>query len=640
MASPRGGNDPVRQEVVLGGPFAGFSADSANWFKTQGGILQDAENVDFLKGQMISRPGYTLTYSTANFTALALSNANAEARYSDTQTPRRFLYTPGYYPLLAARFNMYFGLSTNKLGQFPTQSVINGPVRYAVAYLLADLNASGATSANGAGGGAPNFDLSKEYYVGAKIHMTDGTDVDGGGAAIWHTVTSQSSSTLTISPAWPMATPHKSNAYIVFPIQFSDTNFFWPGEGGIVPIPATEYYVFPCGESGAVLLDNSTGTPAFSQLQNAADPTKYLCRAAAYYNARVLLATPASEYVSGGVWTAASHKGRIAYSASGSPRDFSGLGSGVFDLEIGDVFDLFVMRDTLYAVGENGIASIQKTGNSYMPFRAQTILQSPMFSFSRAAVVDGAYAVIRTPGGLVRFDGGAITPMGEGSQEIFRSAATTYNTASVTWKSLVAYDPSRKRVLAPYNVAGSSGSITTPAKVLVVDTTTGGVTRFSPASSSIWANIYDMAYFQSEAAALQEDEYIVLADTGLVTAARSTTSDGGSAIAWYGTSPVLDAQTSRDNKSCDRIRLTYEDWAASTTTVQVDLYVDGGTSAAVTKTVNIGGSGGKATKTAYITFPAVTGQQWCVKLSGSNTTKVVINQVALYFVARQEAKPT
>lgn len=638
--SPRGGPDPVRQEVVLGGPFKGFDGDSANWYKSQGGVLQDAENVDFLKGQIRTRSGFTIGTTAGEFLALPLSNSNAEHRYPDPMSPRGVRTIPGEYVLGWSRFNYYRHTAVSVLQQFPA----GGPVllaaatqRYAVAYMPGFTDYTAANTATGTG----DIYFSRQWLVGSYMHQTGGADQDGGGNKLWHLITSQTGGGTFGTASFSTAAAFPSfgvNTVFILPLQWNDNSGLTPGESGIAHIPSTTQYVFPCGETGPVLLDISA-TPPAQQLQRALDPIKYLCRVGVYYNNRVVLASHRSMSVVAGVWTTTDHPGRIAYSMSGFPQNFSGIGGGIFDLEIGDVFDLFVMRDICYAVGLEGIAAIQKTGNSNMPFRAQTIVQGPRFSYGRAAVVDGAYAILRTPGGPVKFDGGSVSSMSEGLDELFRASATTHNAGSITWKSQALYEPARSRVFIPYHPATGLTTFSTPAKLAVIDTKTQGVTRVAPAGAATWSYIYTMQYYQTEQNGEQDVELVLMCDTGLVYMQRGAVTDGGVNIAWSATSPVLDTQTSRDMKSCDRIRITYEDWYSGTNNITVSLYVDGGVTAIRTATVSLVGTNSRATKTANATFAPVIGQQWCVKISGSSSAKVVINQVALSFVARQEAKP-
>lgn len=635
--SESGGSGPAHTEIVLSGPFKGQDKDVASWFTGGSGTLDEAINVDFRKGQFTDRPGWATVYSMNSMLGQTPTSTTGTTSAYETSTVPKTMSVAGLGApvLLLADYNLYSsyvsGLSTPLPVSWPQDGSLVNFKAFApsIQYSYANFRTNGTGAIVSAFAPNAGYDLWKSRYcVGCYLNVDPATES-------YQKVTSQTATQLLFAyGAFTAVNTSFATATLSLPVA---TNWVVSNASVsrytnvVIPVPpADRYYV--CGPyGGAVLSYDPTSTPAdaFWQEDATTNTTQYRAKNGAFYSNRVIIATDesATYSTSAVAWTANSHPGRFAYSGNGDFYDFAATSAGSFDGSLGSVFSMFTMRDVLYAVCERGILSIQKTGNSRLPFRQQAIVESPMFLDAQSVVIDSSYALIPSMTGLVKFDGSSISFVQPGMTEFFRG----------DYPYRISYDTSRRRAMI---------ALSSLTKAVAMDVDTGGWVQMQLAASD---DIYEFAPWYYASGGEIDQEYVMLAEQGFGVAKRSARLDAnqtsGTTKACSVTTPILDTSSSRMRKTCDRIRIAYECTGSQDLSLTWTLYTDGGVTAAKTGTVTLtaNASAGVVTQ-AYATFTPVTGQQFNVKLSWTNSSssapKPFFNEVALSFINRQEARPS
>ncbi len=624
-----GGPEPAHQEIVFAGPYRGFDSDTSQWYLGEGGIFDEVSNIDFLKGQAQTRPGITTV--TADMTALTDATASGQPYKNTSDVPLNggmMLYDGGGSSGVS---NKVYGVSQfwyYRLGAVTPFSSIGGGVtnKYQIRYvtgLASTLNGDPAVT------GAATL-WTSEHLVGGYFKI----DADADSA--WSLITAVSGAgALTLSAGYPGATVVNGAYTIVIPTCGPDYDGTYTGtntHSDLCPIPSSGAPYYAVGISGwyGSYYDSGAG---HSILQSTLPRYKANCMA--YFANRLFLGTNFRIDALNG--TPVRNFGRVAYSANGSFQDYTASSAGAFDLDCAGICWLIVMRDVLYAFSSDAIWSIQKTGNSVVPFRAQKLFDGLRFQTRwKPVVVDNAYMVLVCFDGPYKFDGSSISPLGEGLSEYFRGTAL-YAPTGVTASGFSAYDQYRQRVW----FAGSAAGATT-GKLICFDLKAKGW--------SVWENTTEkfvgvMPINSTPSGNAPDTELIAVGIEGtvgnFVKFSRTVNTDdvpsASTGITWSMTTPVLDAQTSRFRKSCDKIRVVYE-CSGTAETISVSLFTDGGTTAAWTKNLAlVGGTAGQI-KNAFLPFTPVTGQFFSVKLSGTTDTKVKITQIAISIINRTEER--
>jgi len=621
---PRGGPEPVAQELVLSGPFRGFDSDESQWFLGKGGILDDCSNVDFLKGQIQTRPG--LNEVVADISTVTPS---AGAHYPQEFAPVGIGTSFPRTSAVSAANSQIFAYSKlwayqSSFASLPT-SVPTGWLRSQVVVKAGSASTVAAiTTVTGSLTTWLAQPLSGAYF---KIN-TDGdsawTQIAG--------VTNNTSLEL-VAGGYLGSTSGGFVAYTIVVPMVQDNNI--PGEFAtdFVPVPFTSNVAVTGGFGSRLMVAGSN--PVYLQKTGTTpDLPVYQANSCAVYNNRMFLATDRSASDNTVLFTT-NHGGKVVWSKNGDFTIYNTTTSataGATDLECGSVRWLLVLRDTLYAFSQDGIFSIQKTGNSRLPFRTQQVVRSARIPTTyKPVAVDGAFAYMIGMEDVYRFDGSSLPPVAPGVQEYIKGFIN--NSTFSGFPSAMGYDRFLRRIVI------TNPLLSTP-QMLLFDVDRKIWSKYTASG----ANIRAVHPWYSTSAGGQNEELVLFGTNKLMSLRRASVTDAipsaGSAITWSATSPILDAPSSRDIKSCSRIRVSYEVGGTSTNNITVTLFKDGGTTAVFTGTLNVGGATPGVVTNGYLTFPAISGQQWSVSVSGVSVKKVKINQIALYFVGRQEAKPT
>jgi hypothetical protein len=669
----KGGQDPNLRELVLTGPFKGMSPDSSNWYIGPPGYFISSENVDYLKGEVATRAGSSYVLNESDLDTIAGSITIGQGSALGSIYPPNFKKTIGattYTQKALADGLMVrqgepgflygeYGTWYSKLsGDSSTMYSLRFPKDSATYWLKTNLGFgfayySPSTTVNTAAK-TVTWVSGDDFTDVCPLGMYFATETNKGTTSEWYRVLNATATTMTLDR--DVTAGENGVAFHLIPV-LSGKNMISTGiasPGTKIGKYATATYIPPIGGwyvggwlHGGLIYVNGTSSSSSTNLVvgRKNNKTAYSVRASAYYNNRLVLACPQSlTYTS--AWTLDNHPSRIVYSKNGdyfnlNPTD--GIGAGAFDSDLGKVIDLFVMRDTLYGLCLYGIIAIQKTGNSTMPFRQQTVLRTNTITDTRAEVVDESFAIVSTLAGPKKFDGTSLQDMSPGVDEIFRGHVVDF----------VRYDPFRKRVFFWVSQIGVSFP-STAKNIYVYDFTSSAWSKwiYTDPTGTNAAPERDANAWCSFSSAEEQDEELVawttMGDTinasaspyGLVSYARSKCSDSTTVIPMAFQTAVLDADKSRDIRTATRIRVTVAKPITAQYTIYADIYTDGGTAPALTIALDQPSLTGSAIQHLYKTFAGVSGQQWSVKIRvSSNAERARVYQVALSFVDRQEKKP-
>jgi hypothetical protein len=692
----KGGIDANLQEVILTGPFKGMQPDTSTWYMGPPGYTAWSQNLDYLRGELKTRSGSSsdLTFDTLVSAPVLGNQAPFDTRPWTVNTNPYYNIAdgfnfrqgePGYfygkYNIWSSYYRPAGATSTGvKYLSFPIKFAGDGnyfdktggttTIEYNYA-LFKDVSPAGVarTVVTSNVSNIVGWNGSADFTRVCPIGMLFCAAADVGTPSNWRLVIGASTTNLYLSEnaASTHAGPGGTEYYLIPALSGKWMDLyggtFTPSSGGVptTQVPDAGRYncttyipaiggVFVGGwlHGGLIYLNGTwAGTGKVTVgLDN--NHTGYFTKACAYYNNRLVMACPQSAvYTSaaGGSWQLETHPARIVYSKNGTFWDINptnGIGAGFFESDLGQINDLFVLRDTLYGLSQSGIIAIQKTGNSTMPFRQQTVLRTNTLTDTQAAVVEESYAVISTLTGPMKFDGSSLQPLAPGVDEIFRGL-------TVNW---IRYDFVRKRLF--FNTSNSLISSLFLCYDLVSQTWTTWLTVNSLGTNSTNAKIIDATGWcsmQSPTVGEQDEEFVMLAAEdpagtaqkgGAVVFKRTLSTDSASPLVWYTTTAVIDSSKSRDTRSATKIRVTYEVTSTTPTAytpITVTLYTDGGTTPVYTGTLETAGGTVGAIVDGYLSFAPITGTHWTLKIGGSNNIKVDIFQIALYFEERQEKRP-
>ncbi len=372
--------------------------------------------------------------------------------------------------------------------------------------------------------------------------------------------------------------------------------WLWPpyaNASGIVPceiLARTQLWV--TGSFGSTIVSPGV-TPMIGQART--DTTWYLANSAVPFADRMILATDMSyERPDPTVLTQYAdlqpiyHPGRIVTSGNGFYTEFTGredIDQAQYDLPIGPVMHLFVMRDTMYAVSATGIMSAQRTGQAQNPLRFATVITGEQFiPWSKPMVIQGSQAIILTENAVNIFDGGGLRPI---SQKIDNLYQQWVSTNIIDGHPRCHYDETAGRVILTKGTIDAS-SEPFGNTILVGDIESGewktyeipnGVTG---GAAGMGSNIGGAASWENPALPTtfgkryqRDTEFIVHSISRAIASATATTWDeiaclrrtlnydqdyAGTLtnVAWSWLSPYMDLGNPRNLKSVTGVRIVFE----------------------------------------------------------------------------------